>query len=41
MEHALKLQHQYLDDLQKVLSGKVIKLDTNKLALPKVENSDD
>ena len=41
MEQSLKLQHQYLEDLQKVLSGKVIKLDTNKLALPKVENSDD
>lgn len=41
MEQSLKLQHQYFEDLQKVLSGKVIKLDTNKLALPKVENSDD
>lgn len=41
MEQSLKLQHQYLEDLQKVLSGKDIKLDTNKLALPKVENSDD
>ena len=41
MEQSLKLQHQYLEDLPKVLSGKVIKLDTNKLALPKVENSDD
>ncbi|MGB4884293.1 MAG: hypothetical protein WBP01_04590 [Ferruginibacter sp.] len=41
MEQSLKLQHQYLEDLQKVLSGKDIKLDTNKFALPKVENSDD
>ena len=41
MEQSLKLQHQYLEDLQKVLSGKDIKLYTNKLALPKVENSDD
>ncbi len=41
MEQALKYHDQYFKDLQKVLSGKVIKLDTNKLALPKLENSND
>ncbi|MEO5942249.1 MAG: hypothetical protein ABIP30_04850 [Ferruginibacter sp.] len=41
MEQALQYQHRYYDDLQKVLKGNISKLDTNKLALPKVENSDD
>jgi hypothetical protein len=41
MEIALKNKQQYLDDLKKVLGGQVVKLDTNKLELPKVENSDD
>lgn len=41
MEQAMKYKDQYFTDLQKVLSGKVIKLDTNKLALPKLENSND
>lgn len=39
MENALKYKQQYYDDLQKVLQGTVSKLDTNKLALPKVENT--
>ncbi len=41
MEQALQHQHKYFDDLQKVLKGNVVKLDTNNLKLPKVENSDD
>jgi len=41
MEHALRMQDNYLNNIQKVLSGKVISLDTNKLSLPKLENSDD
>lgn len=41
MEQALQYQHRYYDDLQKVLKGNISKLDTNRLALPKVENSDD
>jgi hypothetical protein len=41
MEQALIYKQQYFNDLQKVLNGKVQKLDTNKLNLPKVENSDE
>jgi hypothetical protein len=41
IEQALQYKQQYFNDLQKVLQGSVQKLDTNKLALPKVENSDD
>jgi hypothetical protein len=41
MEQALLHQNQYYSNIQKVLEGKVPKLDTNKLALPKVENTDD
>jgi hypothetical protein len=41
MEQALQYQHRYYNDLQKVLQGNISKLDTNRLALPKVENSDD
>lgn len=37
VESMLKFQQQYLDDLHKVLEGKVPKLDTNKLELPKEE----
>lgn len=39
MENALKYKQQYYDDLQKVLQGTVTRLDTNKLILPKVENT--
>ena len=39
MENALKYKQQYYDDLQKVLQGTVTRLDTNKLLLPKVENT--
>ena len=41
MEQALQYQHRYFNDLQKVLQGNISKLDTNKLAIPKVENTDD
>jgi hypothetical protein len=41
MEQALIHQHTYFLDLQKVLQGNVVKVDTTKLNLPKVENSDD
>ncbi len=39
VEKALQHKQQYYDDLQKVLRGKVPVMDTNKLNLPKVENS--
>ncbi len=41
MEQALQQQHRYFNDLKKVLTGNVVNLDTNKLALPKIENIDD
>ncbi|MEO7523801.1 MAG: hypothetical protein ABIT58_06885 [Ferruginibacter sp.] len=41
MEQALQHQHKYYEDLQKVLQGNIVKLDTNNLKLPKLENSDD
>jgi hypothetical protein len=42
MEQSLKYQHQYLEDLQKVLKGgKDIQIDTNKLKMSKLDNIDD
>ena len=41
MEQALQQQYRYFNDIEKVLTGNVVKLDTNKLNLPKVENIDD
>lgn len=41
MEQALKYQDNYLKNIQKVLRGNVKELDTNKIVLPKVENSND
>ena len=41
MEQALQHQHKYLDDIQRVLQGNIVKIDTNRLALPKIENSND
>jgi hypothetical protein len=41
METALKYKQQYVDNLKKVLAGEVVKLDTNKLELPKVEKSEE
>ncbi|MEJ7611067.1 MAG: hypothetical protein WKF88_07810 [Ferruginibacter sp.] len=41
MEQALKYRDNYLNNIQKVLQGKITAPDTNKLALPKTENSND
>jgi hypothetical protein len=41
MESALKFKDQYFNDIKKVLEGKVSVLDTNKLDLPKVDNSNE
>ncbi len=41
IESALKYKDRYLDDLRKVLAGNAVKLDTNKLDLPKIEKSDE
>lgn len=41
MERALQHNQTYLNDIRKILKGQVVKLDTNKLALPKIENAED
>jgi len=41
MENAMKFKQQYLDDLKKVLEGKMSTLDTNKLDLPKDDNTNE
>ncbi len=41
MEQALKYQDNYLKNIQKVLQGKITPRDTNKIVLPKMDNSDD
>lgn len=41
IENALIYKQQYLNDLKKVLEGNIVKKDTNKLELPKLENSDE
>ncbi|MEI8052670.1 MAG: hypothetical protein WCH52_02895 [Bacteroidota bacterium] len=41
MEQALQQQDRYYQDLEKVLKGNIVKLDTNKLNLPKLDNIDD
>ena len=41
IEQALEYKQKYINDLQKTLQGDVPKRDTNKLNLPKVENSDE
>ena len=41
IESALIYKQQYLNDLKKVLEGNVVKKDTNKLEMPKLENSDE
>ena len=41
MENAMKFKQQYLDNLKKVLDGKVSSLDTNKLNLPKDDNTNE
>ncbi|MBL0146607.1 MAG: hypothetical protein IPP48_13580 [Chitinophagaceae bacterium] len=37
VEKELLFKQKYLDDLQKVLKGTVVRLDTNKLELPKTD----
>lgn len=37
IEQSLLFKQKYIDDLQKILKGTVVKIDTNKLELPKVE----
>ncbi|MBX2887305.1 MAG: hypothetical protein KF829_01510 [Ferruginibacter sp.] len=39
IEHTLILQKQYLEDLQKVLKGKTIPIDTNMLKIRNLEKS--
>jgi hypothetical protein len=41
METALRYKQQYVDNLKKILAGEVVKLDTNKLELPKIEKSEE
>ena len=41
MENAMKFKQQYLDDLKRVLEGKISSLDTNKLDLPKEDNTNE
>lgn len=41
MEQALNQQNKYFKDLQRVLEGNIVKMDTTKLDLPKLENADD
>ena len=41
MENAIKFKQQYLDDLKKVLDGKISSRDTNKLELPKEDNTNE
>ena len=41
MENAMKFKQQYLDNLKKVLEGKMSSLDTNKLDLPKEDNTNE
>lgn len=41
MENALKYKQRYFDDINRVLQGKVPVLDTNKLNLPKMDNSNE
>ena len=41
MEQALQHQHRYFEDLEKVLKGKIVKMDTTNLKLPKTEISTD
>ncbi len=41
MEQSLQYQEQYLENINNVLKGKVIKPDTVKLKLPTLENIDD
>lgn len=37
IEQSLLFKQKYIDDLQKILKGTVVNIDTNKLELPRVE----
>ena len=41
MQKALEQQARFNEDIQKVLNGKIIRLDTNSLKLPVIENIDE
>ena len=41
MEQALNQQHKYFEDMKKVLKGNIVKMDTTRLNLPKLEKSDE
>ncbi len=41
MEKTLEHQKKYFEDINRVLQGKIPKLDTNNLSLPKMENMDE
>ena len=41
MDKALLQKQRYLEDIKRVLEGKIVKLDTNKLDLPKLEQEDE
>jgi len=41
MEQSLKYQEQYVESINKVLKGKIVKADTVNLKLPRLENIDD
>ena len=41
VEEALRYKQQYFNDLQKVLQGKVPRLDTNQLKIPKAEKTEE
>ncbi len=41
IENDLKKKEKYVSDLHKVLEGKIPQLDTTKLAIPKLEKSDE
>ncbi|MBI3883749.1 MAG: hypothetical protein HY305_05940 [Sphingobacteriales bacterium] len=41
IEQALKYNQQYIDDVAKVLEGKIVKRDKSKLNLPKIDKSEE
>ncbi len=41
MEQALNQQNKYYEDLQKILKGNIVKMDTVKLNMPKLEIAED
>lgn len=41
IERALQHNQTYLNNIQKILKGQIVKPDTNKLILPKIENAEE